>query len=126
MTSGHMTSGECDSAQEGLECNVASAKHHRDCAAPVVVSRLHEAGQGHTGGALDNPTLCLNDACVTAHILRPEIFRSEKRCVEIEINDPVRIGETRVVAGEARTNALLDVDREAFFALVHDALIETH
>jgi inosine-uridine nucleoside N-ribohydrolase len=70
----------------------------------------------------DNPTLCFNDACVTAYILRPEIFRSDKRCVEIEINDPVRIGETRVVAGEAMTTALLDVDREAFFALIHDAL----
>jgi purine nucleosidase len=71
----------------------------------------------------DNPTLCFNDACVTAHILRPDVFRSAKRCVEIEINDPVRIGETRVGTGEARTTALLDVDREAFFALIHDALI---
>ena len=72
----------------------------------------------------DNPTLCFNDACV-AHILRPEIFRSDKRCVEIEINNPVRIGETRVIAGEASTTALLGVDREAFFALIHDALIGT-
>jgi len=76
-------------------------------------------------GLWDNPTLCFNDACVTAHIVRPEIFRSDKRCVEIEINDPVRIGETRVVDGEARTTALLDVDREAFFALIHDALVGT-
>ena len=82
-----------------------------------------EARRKRGRGSLDNPTLCFNDACVTAHILRPEIFRSAKRCVEIEINDPVRIGETRIVTGEARTTALLDVDREAFFALIHDALI---
>jgi purine nucleosidase len=73
----------------------------------------------------DNPTLCFNDACVTAHILRPEIFRSDRRCVEIEINDPVRIGETRVAAGEPSTTALLDVDRDAFFALIRDALVDT-
>jgi purine nucleosidase len=73
----------------------------------------------------DNPTLCFNDACVTAHILRPEIFRGDNRCIEIEINDPVRIGETRVVPGEARTTALLDVDREAFFTLIYDALTGT-
>ena len=70
----------------------------------------------------DNPTLCFNDACVMAHIVRPSIFRSERRCIEIEINDPIRIGETRVIPGEAKTTTLLDVDREVFFAVVYDAL----
>ena len=74
----------------------------------------------------DNPTLCFNDACVMAHIIRPHIFRSDRRCIEIELNDPVRIGETRIITGEARTTTLLDVDRDAFFALIYEALVRPH
>ncbi|MBV8799412.1 MAG: nucleoside hydrolase [Alphaproteobacteria bacterium] len=70
----------------------------------------------------DDPTLCFNDACVIAHIMQPDIFRSDRRCIEIELNDPIRIGETRVIAGEARTTTLLDIDREAFFSFVYGAL----
>lgn len=67
-----------------------------------------------------DPTAFMNDACVIAHMLAPELFRTERMRVEIEIVDPVEMGRTRAAEGEPNVSVVTDIDVEGFFALLLD------
>jgi purine nucleosidase len=69
----------------------------------------------------DSP-LCFNDASVVLHILAPGLFKDEAMHVESEINDPVRIGETRRIEGTPNVRVATAIDRTAAFARVNAAL----
>jgi len=64
----------------------------------------------------------MNDACVIAHLLEPGLFTTERLRVEVEIADPVEIGRTRKVDGEANVAAAMDLDVPGFFDLLHSRL----
>ncbi len=69
-----------------------------------------------------DPTSFMNDACVIAHLLKPEILRTERFLVEVEITDPVEIGRTRKVEGAWNVHAATHIDVPAFFSLLLDRL----
>lgn len=66
----------------------------------------------------------LHDPCVIAYLLRPELFRTRPAWVEVETEDAITLGRTRVDFGSASPNAqvvdALDADR--FFALLFERL----
>jgi purine nucleosidase len=69
----------------------------------------------------DSP-LCFNDASVVLHILEPDLFKDEAMRVEIETNDPVRIGETRRSEGAPNVRVATAIDRNAAFEKINAAL----
>jgi len=78
--------------------------------------RQHAARYGHG----DIP---LYDPCVTAYLLRPEIFAGRRVAVQIETNDSPTLGMTvidwhGVTAAEPNCQVMNEIDAEAFFDLV--------
>ena len=69
-----------------------------------------------------DPTAFMNDACIIAHMLEPDIFGTEQVNVEIETADPVEIGRTRRVDAGAQVSAALTIDAPRFFALLNERL----
>lgn len=66
--------------------------------------------------------LCFNDASVVLHILEPGLFEDQAMHVEIETNDPVRIGETRRIDGAPNVRVATAIDRNAGFERIDAAL----
>ena len=69
-----------------------------------------------------DPTSFMNDACVIAHMMEPDIIRTEPACVEIEICDPVEMGRTRRLDGPANLQAAAAIDLPRFFSLLRERL----
>lgn len=69
-----------------------------------------------------DPTSFMNDACVIAHMLQPGLIQTEQVRVEIEIDDPVEMGRTRLMEGPWNVRAATDIDLPGFFALLLDRL----
>ena len=69
-----------------------------------------------------DPTALMNDACVIAYMLRPELFDIDKVRVEIEITNDVEMGRTRLTEGDWNVHAATDIDVSGFFALLLDRL----
>jgi purine nucleosidase len=95
---------------------------------PEWCARLRAAGTPAAKVVADlwrDPTSFMNDACVIAQMLDPNLFRMEKVRVEIEITDPVEMGRTRLMEGASNVRAANDIDVPRFFALVLDRLSQT-
>jgi len=78
--------------------------------------RQHAVRYGHG----DIP---LYDPCVTAYLLRPEIFGGRRVAVRIETNDSPTLGMTvidwhGVTGAEPNCQVMSEIDAEAFFGLV--------
>lgn len=70
-------------------------------------------------GLWRDPTAFMNDACVIAYLMRPDLFKIERRHVEIEIVDEVEMGRTRLIeGGEANVQVATDIDVTRFFDLL--------
>ncbi|HWA43687.1 MAG TPA: nucleoside hydrolase [Hypericibacter adhaerens] len=70
-------------------------------------------------GLWRDPTAFMNDACVVAYLMRPDLFKTEWRHVEIEINDETEMGRTRLIGtGEANVKVATDIDVPGFFELL--------
>ena len=70
----------------------------------------------------NDPTTFMNDACIIAYMLEPRLFRMEKLRVEIEINDAVEMGRTRLMEGDLNVHAAMEIDVPGFFSLLLDRL----
>jgi len=72
---------------------------------------------GESGGLV-------HDACVTAYLLRPELFTVRPMAITVETADPETRGKTVVDAAGAPTNAdvVLGIDADGFFALLTERL----
>jgi purine nucleosidase len=69
------------------------------------------------------PTAFMNDACVIAYMLEPELFKVKRCRVAVEIQDEVEMGRTRVVEdGAAEIQVATDIDVEGFFDLLYNRL----
>lgn len=64
----------------------------------------------------------LHDPCAVAWLVAPEIFTARKARVDVECGGMHTTGATVVSFPEANVDVLFDVDREAFVALLADAL----
>jgi purine nucleosidase len=74
-------------------------------------------------GLWRDPTAFMNDACVIAYLLRPDLFRTERRHVQIEIVDEVEMGRTRLIeGGEPNVTVVTDIDVAGFFDLLFEHL----
>jgi purine nucleosidase len=71
----------------------------------------------------NDPTVYMNDACVIAYLLRPELFTAEYCRVRIELADEEQIGRTIAVDdGEARIKVVTSIDVTGFFDLLFEFL----
>ena len=66
----------------------------------------------------------VHDACVTAYLLRPDLFTARPMAISVETADPERRGKTILGASGAPANAdvVLDIDADGFFALLTERL----
>ncbi|MBS9716547.1 nucleoside hydrolase [Pseudohalocynthiibacter aestuariivivens] len=69
----------------------------------------------------------LHDPCVTAYLIRPEIFSGRHINVEIETSSPLTMGMTvadwwRVTNRPANATFIKEIDTDAFFALLTERL----
>jgi len=69
----------------------------------------------------------LHDPCVTAYLIRPEIFSGRHINVEIETSSPLTLGMTvadwwRVTERPANATFIKEIDTDAFFALLTERL----
>ncbi|HXV23112.1 MAG TPA: nucleoside hydrolase [Alphaproteobacteria bacterium] len=70
-------------------------------------------------GLWSDPTAYMNDACVIAYLLQPELFTAEWRQVRIELRDEERIGATIPVNnGGDRIKVINAIDVAGFFDLL--------
>ncbi|MEJ8570622.1 nucleoside hydrolase [Microbaculum marinum] len=68
------------------------------------------------------PTAFMNDACVIAHLIAPDLLRCEPHRIAIETDACEEIGRTTSVAGEPNAAVATGIDREGFFELLMDRL----
>jgi inosine-uridine nucleoside N-ribohydrolase len=68
------------------------------------------------------PTAFMNDACVVAYLLEPQLFHTQMYRIAIETVDPVEIGRTRIVDGDFNAAVAATIDRDGFFQLLMDRL----
>ena len=66
----------------------------------------------------------VHDACVTAYLLRPELFTVRPMAITVETADPETRGKTTVdIAGTpANSDVVLGIDADGFFALLTERL----
>jgi purine nucleosidase len=64
----------------------------------------------------------MNDACVIAYLLRPELFTAEYRRVRIELNDEEQIGRTILDDRGTRIRVVTSIDVAGFFDLLFEFL----
>lgn len=70
-------------------------------------------------GLWRDPTAFMNDACVIAYLMRPDLFKTERRHVQIEIVDEVGMGRTRLIEGrDPNVTVVSDIDVAGFFDLL--------
>jgi len=73
-------------------------------------------------GLWSDPTAFMNDACVIAYLLRPELFTAEYRRVRIELNDEEQIGRTILDDRGTRIRVVTSIDVAGFFDLLFEFL----
>jgi purine nucleosidase len=66
----------------------------------------------------------VHDACVTAYLVRPDLFTARSMAITVETTDPERRGKTVADTAGAPVNAdvVLDIDADGFFALLTERL----
>ncbi|MGE4247690.1 MAG: nucleoside hydrolase, partial [Parvibaculaceae bacterium] len=85
----------------------------RTMPSPEWCERLRSTGTPSARVVADlwrDPTSFMNDACVIAYMMQPEIIPTEPVRVEIEICDPVEMGRTRLLDGPANVRAARNID----------------
>ena len=89
---------------------------------PGWCAQLHSAGTQSArivAGLWANPTAFMNDACVIAYLLRPDLFTTEDRRVHIELSAGERLGATVPdVAAGSRIKVVTSIDIPRFFDLL--------
>ena len=74
-------------------------------------------------GLWSDPTAFMNDACVIAYLLRPDLFTAEYRRVRIELNHEEQIGRTIPIEdGGCRIKVATSIDVTGFFDLLFEFL----
>jgi purine nucleosidase len=98
---------------------------------PITQARLDQiAALGNRAGQAAHEMLtfygqgdgAMHDPCVIAYLLAPALFSGRKARVDIEIDDPERIGQSMVreVSNDSESNALVldSIDADGFFELL--------
>jgi purine nucleosidase len=99
---------------------------------PVTTARINQIAAVGTQSALAAKEMltvygrtdtALHDPCVIAYLLQPELFSGYSAWVDIEIDDPERLGQS-VVRADGQTNALVldQVDADGLFDLLCERL----
>lgn len=102
---------------------------------PVTTARINQIAAVGTQSALAAKAMltvygrtdtALHDPCVIAYLLQPELFSGHRAWVDIEIDDPDRLGQSvvREAGADGQTNALVldQVDADGFFDLLCERL----
>jgi purine nucleosidase len=77
-------------------------------------------GRALTGMWCDKERLMpLHDVTVTAYLLWPELFTTERCAISVELADPEHLGQTHVVpAQDGMVNVVTDIDRDSLYTKI--------